>query len=434
MLDPVAASIYGLAVAPLALGALSVPARRALSQLPLHRMYWGLRSLCRSLDWPAPRRRGPQAVAAGTIEGARVEVWVGPDPRTESASSGMQAVWIGIRVDLTSLGLEHPPLLVDLEERCTLRGPESWSAVWQGLGLQNWTRPNDQLEIADRWLRFDRFATLPDPRDPRRLIDELLAVCKQLRSAVHPENVLHGLATESHAPAVRRLALQTLIQTQSAADLKALLLRALADPDPANRLLAASRLGADGEPVLRHMALHAKEADHRLRALTQLGRLGPEDQGDTLRSAMHDSDLRVARRAMEIAACQLGPEGRRMVAETFFEAGLSPGHLVAALEVLEDVDDDDLLTFCLELAGRGGILQVAAIDILGRRGSRECLPLIRQQRRRAPPGSSLRIACDAALDLVIRRSRAEYGQLSLTDDPRKPTGRLSLPPEDSRAG
>jgi len=412
-------SVYGLALAPLGVGALSLPVRRALARRPLARARQGLRDACRSWGWAPPQARGRRDVARGTRDGLRWEVGIGPDPRSEAASSSLHAVWIRVRIDLTPLGLSIPPLLFDPDRGSIVHGPAEWAAVWLGLGLDDLAQPNDQLEIARGVLTFDRFASRTSP-SPRALADAMAQIVARLHGSYERlDTRLASLVRDHPGPEVRLRCLRALLRSRRWPETaRATARHATNDADPRVRLEAAAFCG--DESVLLDIVGKEPNEDHRLQALGLLSEFGSTEARAAARRSLRDPALRVAQRALELA----DPTDLVDLAR---DATAGAAHRARALEVLEARDRLRALDTARALLGEAsGAVRVAAVDALGRIGGGDDLAGIRAAGGRAPAGSELFIAARAALDLIRERTRAEAGRISIVGHGTDRVGAVSL--------
>jgi hypothetical protein len=423
--DPtVLLTVYGLALAPLGVGALSLPLRRALARRPLSRAQQELGLACTEWGWPEPRRWERRTIARGRLARCPVEVAVGPDPRHEGAGASLQTVWIRVRVDLGALGLAPSPVLLEPYRGGTVRGDGAWGTVWLGLGFEALAAPNDQVEVRAGSLTFDRFAATVRRGTLRRLVESVVATVQ--RAELHAgrlEAHLRALAIDHPRGAVRARSLRALAARPSGRTAAHDVARAaLRDPDPRVRLGAASLLGREAEAVLWEFVTGAgHDEDHQLRALEALVDIRSPRRAAASRHLMKHPSTRVATAAMDVAP----PEALAAVVEDPAQPAL---HRAAALEALERYAPEQARARARHALGAGPhALRVAAVDVLGRAGAAEDLAVVRRAGARAPAGSDLFIASRAALDLLRDRTRAEAGRVSLLHGDPEPLGAVSLP-------
>ena len=422
--DPtVLLTVYGLALAPLGVGALSLPLRRALARRPLSRAQHELRQACAEWRWPEPRRWERRTIARGQLTDCPVEVAVGPDPRHEGAGAALQTVWIRVRVDLRRLRLDPNPVLLEPHRGSTVRGDVAWGAVWLGLGFEALAAPNDQVEVRAGSLTFDRFAPTFGRGTLRRLVEDVVATV--LRAEWHGAQVeahLRALTMDHPRGAVRARSLRALAARPTGRVAARDVARAaLNDADPRVRLAAASLLGREAEPVLWDFVTGAgHDEDHQLRALEALVEIDSPRRSAASRHLMRHTSTRVATAAMDVAL----PDALAAFVEDATQPGL---HRAAALEALERHAPARARARARRALAEGPHpLRVAAIDVLGRAGSAEDLAAVRRAGARAPAGSELFIASRAALDLLRDRTRAEAGRVSLLGGDDQPVGAVSL--------
>lgn len=425
--DPtVLLTVYGLALAPLGLGALSVPVRRALARRPLARARQELHVACSTWRWPEARRWQRRSVARGPLRHCALEVSVGPDPRHEAAGAALQTVWIRVRVDVRAMGLDTPPVLLEPHRGTIVRGDPAWGAVWLGLGFEAMAWPNDQVEIQAGSLTFDRFAPSYGRGSVARIVEDVADTAQRART--HGERArdhLRALAMDHPAGVVRARSLRALATRPAwRAAARNVARHALGDPDPAARLDAAALVGdqAEAEDVLWEIiTADGHDEDHRLRALEILDGVGSPRRDDASRQLVKHASIRVATAAMEIAR----PSALEAVVN---DATISAHHRANALEALERTAPEPARDRARAAIESGPLaLRVAAVDVLGRSGSATDLAAVRRAGARAPAGSELFIACRAALDLLRDRTRAEAGRVSVLARADEPLGAVSLP-------
>lgn len=405
-------TVYGLALAPLGVGALSLPVRRRLARRPLHQARRGLAAACRAWRLDPPMARGRQLFARGRVNGLRVEVGIGPDRRSEAATASIHAVAVRVQIDLKEHGRPFPPLLLDPFRDAVVHGPSDWAAVWMGLGLGEHAQPSDQLEIRGESLRFDRFLARVGPATILQTVEWIVSVVQNVRSASSIEALSRDIIQNHALARARARALTSILREHRGSELaREMAMVALSDSDPRVRLPAATYLGARGEDVLFDLALNGDEEDERLQAFCALRETGSPRLAEAADRLASDPCLRVAQQAL----ASIEPERAVAAAMT---PKLSGAHRVIALEAVEArapgwaartaralLDDPDLS------------VRTAAVDALGRCGHADDLAAIRRAGARAPAGSGLFIACRAALELIRDRVRAESGRISIVGHP-----------------
>lgn len=416
-------TVYGLALAPLGVGALSLPVRRAWARRPLRFAQRELGEACAAWGWTAPRRRAQRVLAEGTVRGSRVEVAIGPDPRHGDPAGTIQTVWIRVRVDVSAFGVGNTSVLIEPHRGATVRGSAAWGAVWLGLGFERFARPNDQLEIRAGALRFDRFSPSFRRGSLRPLVDDVVRAAH--RVGAHRDRLeehLRALALEHPSGSVRARSLRALASVPTGYEAaRAAAHRALEDPDPRARLHAAALLGRDGEATLWALITAEEDEDLQLRALEHLADLdSPRLDGASRRLSRHPS-LRVAAEAMRHA-------GADALSHLVDDLDAPGEHRAAGLEVLERRDATRARSLARRYLSHGPpVLRIACVDVLGRGGDATDFAAIRRGGAAAPTGSELFIASRAALDLIRDRTRAECGRISLLSGPKEAIGAVSLP-------
>jgi hypothetical protein len=240
------------------------------------------------------------------------------------------------------------------------------------------------------------------PLSPSDLLGSALALADRLIDGREEER-LAAIARADPLPPVRLAALTTLRDDRPRhPETRAALEAASEDADSQVRLTAAIALGAEGRSTLVALASRVRGPDDvSARAVSELRSHLPADQ---VRSILAEA-LR-SRRLATAAACL----------DTLSRSG-SHADVVARVLALE-----------------GGALGLAAARALGRCGSLDDVPLLREVESRQAKGEELPIACRSAIAAIHTRvPGASPGQLSLAVDKsgqvslaRDETGRVSL--------
>lgn len=240
------------------------------------------------------------------------------------------------------------------------------------------------------------------PLSPSDLLGSALALADRMNEG-NVEERLAAIARSDPVPGVRLAAIATLRDERSRhPETRIALEAACKDADSDVRLTAAIALGAEGRDTLLELASRVRGPDGvSARAVTELRSHLPADQARSILSEALRS-----RRLVTAAACL----------DTLSRRG----------------SHQDVIARVLSL--ESGALARAAARALGRCGSPDDVPLLREVEARHPRDEELPRACRSAIAAIhARHSGASPGQLSLAHDragevslARDEAGRVSL--------
>jgi HEAT repeat protein len=258
----------------------------------------------------------------------------------------------------------------------------------------------------------------------------VLALVRRLQDPGNPAPRLAENAREDPLPGVRRRNLELLAERFPRLDQTAATLRsALADPDPAVRLVAARRLGPDGEPVLVALALaHGTPEPVALEAIRVAGAaLGSERAGALLTRGIGGRRFELALAAVEaLARCGDDEAAARLAPLLAVPDSRLAAAAAGALAACRGADAEPELVAAL--ARDAGELRVAAATALAEIGTVNAVPALRAAVAAHPTEISLRRAVAKAVGAIQARALgAAPGQLSLATGA---TGQLALADDD----
>jgi hypothetical protein len=418
--------VYGMAVAPLGMGMLSLQLRRWTARLPLSRARHAVHDLCRLQGWSRPEQDQAATHARGLLGKTPVHLHIGPDP---GADEGAHSVWVRLRIPRGADPWPNHPLLVDLSRGLVLRGDAEAGQAILGSELGRFAKSEDLFEVLPNEIRFDRFSRSCTHEDLAMLLSRVVHTWTSLTRSeprtVLSQQVLHGAGLDIRVGALRCLIPRPRPSEEADAH-RPLLLRALTDPAPEVRLEAALRLGPDGREVLETLLREQLDPELRIRAFLGLGRQDLETGRAWTPRMLRDPSERVSLAVVEWA----GQEGLWAQLDSLVRDPASPiGPRVRALLALESPDREALFLDCLG-DGAPPELVATAADVLGRVGGLEARRQLHQLLRR---GTSRKAALSvrAALELLATRVHAEGGRVSLID-PSSGAGALSAPKPSRR--
>ncbi|MEM9112958.1 MAG: HEAT repeat domain-containing protein [Myxococcota bacterium] len=402
--------VYGMAVAPLGMGMLSLQLRRWTARLPLSRARQAVQDLCRLQGWGRPEQEQAGTHARGLLGKTPVHLHIGPDPGGED---GGLSVWVRLRIPRTEDPWPSKALLVDLSRGLVLRGDAEAGQAVLGSELGRFAKSEDLFEVLPNEIRFDRFCRACTHEDLAMLVSRVVHTWTGLtRSApaeVLAQQVLHGAAPEVRVGALRCLVPRPRRCEESELH-RELLLRALTDPAPEVRLEAGLRLGPDGIEVLRGLLEEDLDPELRLRAFLGLARQSCELGLRWCHRMLRDPSERVSLAVVEWA----GHAGHHDELEALVrDSGPPVSSRVRAMLALESPDREGLFVECLNESSAPEIVSTAA-DLLGRVGGIEARRRLHGLLRRGASRKVI-VSTRAALELLATRVRAEGGRVSLID-------------------
>ena len=409
---------YGLALAPLGMGALSLPVRWWAGRLPWLRALKHLERFRRAAGFraanPTPVRVDLEGVRAGVP--VRVSCW------HDGPAQGPRNV--AYRVDVALVSPPVHGLVVESRSLATLSGPPDWLWAVVATGIFSETEGHRQhVQLDGGVLSLSSFGPPLAVCALQALVDQVVSARAELdgRSL---EPVLRRLARRARLAGHRRRCLETYLRRRF--DRRAIW-RALRDADADVRLVAASAWPSSpaGRAELRRQLAEPGDEDRRLRALRATAAHAPDLLDELWERLLTGGPPRLAERAVE-AARELGR--LEQLADLVRNEMASVEARVAALERLEQPDEPVFETLCRQLLHEPvpQPLRLAAVDALGRVGAPQTVGLLRRLGAEAPLHSDLFIACRAAVDLIQARCSADMGALSLIEGRSSP-GSLSLP-------
>lgn len=414
--------VYSLALAPLGMGALSIPMRRWAGRLPWRRASVELQEWARTRGHRlVPSRPGRTVVRAR--QGSRtVQVMCGLQNVDQAHSLNLM-----YRIEVAGRFDAPRGVVVDGHSPSALAGDPDWAAAIQASGVfEQKLGSTEHVAIEAQRVRY--WFGGPEIWSRERLDGAVTRVVEAV-STWEDKNLLELLAeraVQAPSPLHRHGCLRLALRRSS--DPTELAKLALVDPEPRIRLegAAAAPHLAQARKELQEQLARTDDEDGRIRALDLARAVAPEllePLWPTLICRHPDrSSPRLAVRAVQVADQLRLPRLREWVGwpEAFGEAR------VAAMEALEARSVADLDSMCLELlTDPDRMVRLAAVDILGRVGGPTAAGPLRRMGSDAPMNSDTLIACRAAVDLIMARSRAESGALSLASSEAS-AGQLSL--------
>jgi hypothetical protein len=412
--------VYGLAVAPLGMGMLSLQLRRVAAGWPLRRAQVALRAFCRAHGWLPPSERTNGSQAFGLLDDRSVRLELGRDPSAEDGAHQPRSVWIRIRFPRGEDAWPRLPLLVDLHRAAVLRGSRKAARAVLGSELGRFAQAEDLFEVTEREVRFDRFTSDCGHEELTMLMARVVHSWRHL-SERSPEEVLEQQVLHGPEPSVRIAALRALVSPARAPAVSSVVRRALSDASSEVRLEAALRAGDDGIESLIRLIEPEHEVDVRLRAFFALKQRAPDRLRPRIESLIRDDSDRITDAVIEWVAEQAAHPSLVALVE---DRAAPVAARIQALRLVEPEDRRTLSLRCLE-PGTPTDLLVTAIDALGRIGSHPAKAQLGALLLRGPAQRRVRLAARAALELIQARTTADGGRLSLVL-PDDPDGALSL--------
>ncbi|MGF1509614.1 MAG: HEAT repeat domain-containing protein [Myxococcota bacterium] len=420
--------VYGLAVAPLGMGMLSLQLRRVAAAWPLRRTQVALRAFCEDRGWSEPDEDPTGSRACGILDGRNVKLEVGRDPSADDGSTQVRSVWIRIRFARGEDAWPRTTLLVELHRRAVLKGEARSAQAVLGSELGRFALAEDLFEVTATEVRFDRFTNQCDHEDIAMLLSRVGHTWRALSSQA-PNAVLRQQVLQGPNPSIRVAALCSLVSDPHTGDHAPLLRRALADPSAEVRLEAALRIGDEGNEVLSRLLNSDHHVDLRIRAFVALTQRQPALVVESLDELTRDRSDRLTDAVVRWAADNGHMD---LLKRVLADENAPTGARIQAISALEHPSNEPLFYPCLEPSVAPGLV-IAAADALGRIGSGPAKAKLGGLLVRGAHHRSVCLAARAALELIQARTTADSGRLSLVD-PNDPEGALSLTPDCGNVG